>query len=83
MVSPCLQGRRYSQGMHQGRPHGTVGKASASEARGPGFEPRGWFNGRAENRDPLRWLETARGLEPIRLIGRAQCFPGGLAASSL
>ena len=49
----------------------------------PGSSPRGWFNGRAENRDPFRWLETARGLEPIRLIGRAQCFPGGLAVSSL
>ena len=45
----------------------------------PGSSPRGWFNGRAGNRDPFRWLETARGLEPIRLIGRAQCFPGGLA----
>ena len=45
----------------------------------PGSRPRGWFNGRAGNRDPLRWLETARGLSPIRLIGRAQCFPGGLA----
>ena len=50
----------------------------------PGSNPRGWFNGRrAGNRDPFRWLETARGLEPIRLIGRAQCFPGRLAASSL
>ena len=28
-------------------------------------------------------LETARGLEPIRLIETAQCFPGGLAVSSL
>ena len=45
----------------------------------PGSNPRGWFNGRAENRDPFRWLETARGLSPIRLIGRAQCFPGRLA----
>ena len=42
----------------------------------PGSNPRGWFNGRAGNRDPFRWLETARGLEPIRLIGRAQCSPG-------
>ena len=49
----------------------------------PGSNPRGWFNGRAGNRDPCRWLETARGLSPIRLIGRAQYFPGGLAASSL
>ena len=49
----------------------------------PGSSPRGWFNGRAGNRDPFRWLETARGLSPIRLTGRAQCFPGGLAASSL
>ena len=48
-----------------------------------GSKPRGRFNGRAENRDPLRWLETARGLPLIRLIVRAQCFPGGLAASSL
>ena len=48
-----------------------------------GSSPRGWFNSRAGNRDPFRWLETARGLSPIRLIGRAQCFPGGLAASSL
>ena len=49
----------------------------------PGSSPHRWFNGRAGNRDPFRWLETARGLEPIRLIGRAQYFPGGLAASSL
>ena len=42
----------------------------------PGSNPRGFFNGRAGNRDPFRWLETARGLEPIRLIERAQCFPG-------
>jgi hypothetical protein len=49
----------------------------------PGSSPRGWFNGRAGNRDPFRWLETARGLSPIRLIGRAQYFPGGLAVSSL
>ena len=48
-----------------------------------GSNPRGWFNGRAGNRDRFRWLETARGLSPIRLIGRAQYFPGGLAASSL
>ena len=48
-----------------------------------GSSPRGWFNGRAGNRDPFRWLETARGLSPIRLIGRAQYFPGGLAFSSL
>ena len=25
-------------------------------------DPRGWFNGRAGNHDPLRWLETAWGL---------------------
>ena len=47
----------------------------------PGSNPRGWFNGRAGNRDraPLRWLETAWGLSLIRLIGRAwaQYFPGG------
>ena len=49
----------------------------------PDSNPRGWFNGRAGNRDPFRWLETARGLSPIRLIGRAQYFPRGLAASSL
>ena len=49
----------------------------------PGSNPRGWFNGRAGNRDPFRWLETVRGLSPIRLIGRAQCFPGGLAAGFL
>ena len=51
----------------------------------PGSHPRRWFNGpsRAGTRDPFRWLETARGLEPIRLIGRAQYFPVGLAASSL
>ena len=49
----------------------------------PGSNPRGWFNGRDGNRDSFRWLEIARGLEPIRLIGRAQCFPGGLAVSSL
>ena len=50
----------------------------------PGSHPRagGWFNGRAGNRDPFRWLETARGLSFIRLIGRARYFPGGLAASS-
>ena len=42
----------------------------------PGSNPRGWFNGRAGNRDRLRLLETARGLQPIRLIGRAQHFPG-------
>ena len=28
----------------------------------PGLDPRGWFNDRAGNRDPFRWLETARGL---------------------
>ena len=28
----------------------------------PGSNPRGWFNSRAGNRDPFRWLETARGL---------------------
>ena len=27
-----------------------------------GSNPRGWFNGRAGNRNPFRWLETARGL---------------------
>ena len=27
----------------------------------PGSNPRGWFNGRAGNRDPFRRLETARG----------------------
>ena len=37
----------------------------------PVSKPRGWFNGRAGIRDPFRWLETARGLSPIRLIGRA------------
>ena len=31
----------------------------------------------AGNRDPFRWLETARGLSPVRLIGRTQCFPPG------
>ena len=30
----------------------------------------GWFNSRAGNRDPFCWLETARGLSPIGLIGR-------------
>ena len=49
----------------------------------PGSNPPGWFHGRAGNRDPFHWLETARGLSPIRWIGRAQYFPGGLAASSL
>ena len=42
----------------------------------PASKPRDWFNGRAGNRGPFRWLETARGLSPIRLIGRAQYFPG-------
>ena len=42
----------------------------------PGSNPRGWFSGPAG--------KTARGvLSLIRLIGRAQYFPGGLAASSL
>ena len=45
----------------------------------PGSNPHGWFNGRAGNRDPFRWLETARGLSHIRLIGSAQCVPGRLA----
>ena len=49
----------------------------------PGLNPRGWFNGRAWNHDPFRWLETAPGLSPIRLIGRAQYFPEGLEASLL
>ena len=49
----------------------------------PGSNPNGWVNGRDGNRDPFRWLETAQGLSPIRLIGRAQYFPGGLAVSSL
>ena len=49
----------------------------------PGSNPRGCFNGRAGNRGLFRWLETARGLSTIRLIGRAQYSPGGLAASSL
>ena len=70
----------HAESANPGRPRGTVGKASASEARGTGFEPP-WLVQRS--RWPIRWLETARGLEPIRLIGRAQCFPGGLAASSL
>ena len=118
-------------GRFSGRPRGTVGKASASEARGPGFEPP-WLvqrsrsgsrpfslvgNGAGAGTHPIDrkgsvfprgtgrflvkkgvhiasfrclseeiisfCLETARGLEPIRLIGRAQCFPGGLAVSSL
>ena len=43
----------------------------------PGSSPRGWFNGRAGNRDPFRWLETARELSPIRLIGGAQYFGRG------
>ena len=41
-----------------------------------GSNPPGWFIGRAGNRDPFRWLETARGLELIRLIGRAQYSRG-------
>ena len=49
----------------------------------PGSNPRGSFNGRTGNRDLIRGLETARGLSPIRLVGWAQCFPGGLAVSSL
>ena len=44
----------------------------------PGSNTWGCFTGRAGNHDPFRWLETARGLQPIRLIGRAQCFPGDL-----
>ena len=49
----------------------------------PGSSPRRGFNGHTGNRDPraFRWLETARGLQHIRLIGRAQFFPAGLAAS--
>ena len=49
-------------------------KRSPLKLEAQGSNPRGWFNGRAGNRDPFRWLETARGLEPIRLIGR---FPRG------
>ena len=45
----------------------------------PGSTPRGWFNGRAGNRDPLRWLETAWGLEPIRLIGTSANIPKKIA----
>ena len=73
--------RRIEQGAHMAQ----WAKRPPLKLEVPGSSPRGWFNGRAQagNRDPFRWLETARGLSPIRLMGRAQYFPGGLAASSL
>ena len=66
----------------EGRLRGTVGKASASEARGPGSEPRGWFNGRAGNRDPSRWLETAFGAVTHRTDRAGTVFPRATGRSS-
>ena len=67
-----------------GRPRGTVGKASASEARGTGFEPPSMVQTVALGIvTPFAGWKRRGGLEPIRLMGRAQCFPGGLAVSSL
>ena len=41
----------------------------------PGSNPRGWFNGRAGNRDPFRWLETARGLYTHPIDWKGSVFP--------
>ena len=43
----------------------------------PGSSPRGWFNGRARNRDPFRWLETARGLYTHPIDQAGTVFPRG------
>ena len=42
-----------------------------------GSNPRGWFNGRAGNRDPFRWLETARGLYTDPIDRKGAVFPRG------
>ena len=83
----CLLGKkgRSIQGIGRASTWHSERKRPPLKLEVPGSSPRGWFNGRAGNRVPYSscWLETARGLSPIRVIGRAQCFPGGLAASSL
>ena len=49
----------------------------------PDSNPHGWFNGRAGNRDPLRWLETAWGLYTTHPIDRkGSVFPRRTGRSS-
>ena len=59
----------------RGRPRGAVGKAPPLKLEVPGSNPRGWFIGRAGNRDPFRWLETARGLYTHPIDWKGSVFP--------
>ena len=57
-----VHGLRHIQTVPQGVHVAQWAKRPPLKLEVPGSNPRGWFNGRAGNRDPFRWLETARGL---------------------
>ena len=71
----CLSDETHISDM--GRPHGTMGKASASEARGPGFEPP-WLVqwSRWESR-PLSLVGNGAGAATHPIDRAGSVFPGG------